>query len=78
MGGSFRGDLGQSRSGQHWPNLYSAKATNGHPRRPVERRVEIGRLDELEAEQVLFRLDERAIGQQSLAVAHAYARGRLG
>src|SRR5256714_4574128 len=40
--------------------------------------VQIGRLDQVVAAQLLLRLGEGAVGSQALAVAHAHRGGRVG
>src|SRR3712207_8454183 len=48
-----------------------------HPAGPVERRVEVGHVDDVEAAEDLLRLGERAVGGQRVAVAAADGRRRL-
>src|SRR6187401_2656719 len=48
-----------------------------HPRGDVERRVEVVGLDEAEAAHVLLCVDERAVGEERLAVLDAHGRRGL-
>src|SRR5258706_7270242 len=56
--GSVTNDLIQDGGWLHWPDLDGAEATERHACRPLEGGVQVGRLDEVEAKQMLLGLDE--------------------
>src|SRR5690625_919724 len=54
------------------------RGRGGDPPRPLERGVEVGRLDQGETTQVLLALDERTVGHQRVTAVVAYDRRDLG
>src|ERR671915_2279886 len=61
-----------------WTHLNgAAHAGRRNTRGKGGRLVEVVRLEQEEAPDVLLRIDERAVAQERLAVLHAYGRGRL-
>src|SRR5262245_57329112 len=60
-----------------WPDFDAAFACRRNFRRHLDRVVQVSRLDQVEAGQLLLRLRERAVGDRHLAVADAHCRRRL-
>src|SRR5438045_7513905 len=68
------GSRAQLADGAHFDR---ALARRGDLRRDLDRLVEIGGVDEIEAGELLLRLGKRSVGDRQCAVADANGRGRL-
>ena len=66
----------QVRDLQHRPYLDRAQPRDGDPRRDADGHVEVLRLDQVVAAQLLAGLGERAVGHQPFPAAHPQAGGR--